>query len=82
MTMQMRIPLAIATGMVAILMAVNGADARQHETHTSSTAGPRAGNDCGPPMDLNPNEARYTCPGNRSAAQPTPAPAPAKSTNS
>lgn len=76
--MQMRIPLVIATGMVATLMAANGADARQHETHTSSTARPRAGNDCGPPMDLDPKSASYSCPQNRPAEQPQPE-APTKS---
>jgi hypothetical protein len=79
--MQMRIPMLMTTGLVAILMVASGPHPSHDRHFPSSPAqyGPRPGNECAP-SDLNPNEAHYTCPGNRSAEQPTPA--PAKSTNS
>jgi hypothetical protein len=67
MTMKMRVPMLIATGMAAILMAANAP--REH--HDRQQNGPRPGQECAP-TDLNPNDARYTCPQNHSAEQPKP----------
>jgi hypothetical protein len=73
--MEMRTPMLIATGMVAILMAASGVSGLHSDKHFPSTPqqyGPRAGNDCGPPMDLDHNSAKYACPQNRSPEQPQP----------
>jgi hypothetical protein len=83
--MQMRIPMLMTTGLMAILMVAIGSHSSHPDRHFPSSPaqyGPRPGNECAP-SDLNPNEARYTCPGNRSAEQPTSAPTKSttKSTN-
>jgi hypothetical protein len=69
MTMKMiRMPMLIAT---AFLMAANAPQTSVHGlSPKTSTAGPRAGNSECAPSDANPNDARYTCPQNRSAEQP------------
>jgi hypothetical protein len=69
MTMKMmRMPMLIATGIAAILMAANAPQAGVHGlSPKTSTAGPRAGNSECAPSDANPNDARYTCPQNRAA---------------
>jgi hypothetical protein len=66
----MRIPMLIATGMAVVLMAANAPQASIHgQFAKTSTAGPRAGNSECAPSDVNPNDARYTCPQKRSAEQ-------------
>lgn len=67
-----RLPMLIATGVAAILMAANAPQASDHgQFARTSTVGPRAGNSECAPSDANPNDARYTCPQNRPAEQPS-----------
>lgn len=71
--MKMRMPMLIATGMAAILMAANAPHEHHDRSFPSSPQqyGPRPGQECAP-TDVNPNDARYTCPQNHSAEQPKP----------
>jgi hypothetical protein len=60
MTMKMRMPMLIATGMVAILMAANAPHKNpNHDPHSSSTDRPRSGQSCEP---LDHSKPSYTCP--------------------
>lgn len=65
--MKIRMPMLIATGMAAILLAANAPHPKVHQlpSSKSSTSGPRAGNSECAPTDATPNNARYTCPQNR-----------------
>ena len=60
-----RMPMLIATAMAVMLMAANAPQASIHgQFAKTSTVGPRAGNSECVPSDVNPNDARYTCPQN------------------
>ena len=74
MIMKMRMPMLIATGMTATLLAANVPHhvrfVDPNLSKSSTTAGPRAGNSECAPTDATPNDARLTCPQNRPIEQP------------
>jgi len=73
--MKTLIPALIATAMAAMLMAANAPRDRvtEHAPSTPQQEGPRAGNSECAPSSANPDDARYSCPQNRTA-EPSPAP--------
>jgi hypothetical protein len=75
MTMKTRMPTLVATAMAVILVAANAPQNRvtPHAPSTPQQEGPRAGNSECAPSSANPNDARYSCPQNRTA-EPSPAP--------
>jgi hypothetical protein len=74
--MTMRMPMPIAAGLAAILLAANAAHITvdRHAPSSPQQEGPRAGNSECAPSSANPDDALYICPQNRPVEEPGPLP--------